>query len=310
MPDQIIAQDAHEEGYVEMKRISALMLVGLILVLLTVSVAGAQDIGEVTVNCPGGLSFTNGVEFRVIQMRAGFDYRATVIGLNGFDPVLAVLSTETMQGICADDTPEALNFGVSLPSTGEVMATTTSAQLTFNQTGDNLMADISLVVGGYGDATGQFILLLEGMAVTANDNAGDPFSIRITPSMVESGIPVFAYAIATVEDFFDPTIAWIDANYDVVEDADGVPVACDDAGTNSCYLDAPNLSDYGLLLDGEMLPGGDLDPALLVDTSELQLSNDPDQNFINLLVSSYEQQQGRYVLAIHVGTQVEQANGK
>lgn len=286
-----------------MNRISALIVVVLALALLTVSVANAQDVGEVTVNCPDGVSFTNGIEFRVVQMRAGYDYRATVIGLNGFDPVLAVLSTEAMEGICADDTSEALNYGVNLPSTGEVMATTTSAQLTFNQSGDSAMADVSLIVGGYGDTQGQFVLLLEGMAITSTDNAGDPFAIRITPSMVDSEVPIYAYAIATIEDFFDPTIAQIDANYDVVTDAAGNPVVCDDAGSNTCYLDAPNLSDYGLLLNGELLPGGDLDSALLIDTSDIRLNNDADENFVNLLVSSFDEQEGRYVLAIHVGTQ-------
>ncbi len=293
-----------------MNRISALIVIVLTLASMAVSVAGAQDVGEVTVNCPGGVSFTNGVEFRVVQMRAGFDYRATAIGLNGFDPVLAVLSTESMAGLCADDTPEALSYGVNLPSTGEVMATTTSAQLTFNQSGDQAMADVSLIVGGYGDTQGQFILLLEGMAVTSADNAGDPFAVRITPSMVESRVPIFAYAIATIEDFFDPTIAQINADYDVVTDSAGVPVACDDAGTNTCYLDAPNLSDYALLLNGELLPGGDLDSALLVDTSVMRLTNDPELNFVNLLVSSYAEQQGRYVLAIHVATQDTQAGSK
>ncbi|MCK6580011.1 MAG: hypothetical protein L6Q98_18115 [Anaerolineae bacterium] len=285
-----------------MKKSLVLALVILALTLLTVPAASAQDIGELTVTCPNGLSFTNGVEFRVVQMRAGFDYRVTAIGINGFDPVLAVLNSQLAEGLCADDSPEALNFAASLPSSGEVVATTTSAQLTFHHTGQGSMENTSIVVGGYGDSEGQFILLIEGMAATAEDNAGDPFAIRITPAMLESNVPIFAYAIATVEDFFDPTLAQIDANYNVVTDSSGVAVSCDDAGTNNCYLDAPNLSDYGLVLDGTILPGGDLDSALLIDTSTMRLNNDPDLNFINLLVSSFGEQEGHYVLAIHVGT--------
>ncbi|NOG51547.1 MAG: hypothetical protein HND48_20570 [Chloroflexi bacterium] len=42
-----------------------------------------------SVTCPDGIAFNNGVEV-VVNMRPGFSYTATAIGIGDFDPIIAV----------------------------------------------------------------------------------------------------------------------------------------------------------------------------------------------------------------------------
>lgn len=291
-----------------MRKLAAVTLFVLLLAALGMSTALAQDVGEITVNCDNGTSFTNGIEFRVIQMRAGFDYTATAIGLNGFDPVLAVLG-EDMNGICADDSPEAANYGAYLPSTDEVDPSPRSAQITFNHSDPSGFQDVSLVVGGYGNQSGEFLLILEGMAITSEDNLGDPYAVRVTPAMVEAETPIIVYALAAMQSSVDPILSRIDAEFNAVLDPAGNPMICDDAGTDTCWAEGPELGEFGVSIIDGVLPGGSLDANLVVDTSVLELTNDPEQNFINLLVSSYQGNEGQYVVVFHVGT-AEAAAGK
>jgi hypothetical protein len=283
----------------------------LLVALFSLTAVFAQDIGEISVTCPGGLSFTNGIEFRVVQMRAGFDYTATVIGLNGFDPILAVLNEDLQGGLCSDDDRNAAEYGAYLPSTGEVEPSSTSAQVIFNHNDRSGFQDISLVVGGYGDAYGEFLLILEGMATTQTDNAGDAYSVRVTPAMVESESPIIVYALQAFNSQSDPILSRIDSEFNAVDGSDGRPMVCDDAGTDSCWAEGPTLEDFYVSITGDVLPGGQLDAALVQDTSMLELTNDPDTNFINFLVNSYQGNEGQYVLVFHVGsTEATPRSGK
>ncbi len=58
---------------------------------------------------------------------------------------------------------------------------------------------ISLVVGSPDGSSGEFVLVLEGMAVTSNDGkgegAGDPYAVHLTQNMVDSGVPLNIYMI-------------------------------------------------------------------------------------------------------------------
>ena len=74
----------------------------------------------VDVTCPDGRRITNGVKVTVVQMRTGFDYTATAVGINGFDPVLAVLDPQGRAALCNDDERNAANYSADLPTTGYV----------------------------------------------------------------------------------------------------------------------------------------------------------------------------------------------
>jgi len=255
-----------------------------------------------SVTCDNGAQFDNGVEVIVTQMRAGYTYTATAIGLNGFDPVLAVLDS-TGVGLCDDDNTVAARYSASLPTTGNVPASRLSSQVRFSHNDPSGFADMSLVVGGFGNTSGEFILILEGMGVTREDNGGDPFAVRITPSMISSGVPLTAYMFARTNEL-DPLIARIDADFNTVVDNDGNPVACDDAGDASlCWGKSTNLSGSFVTTEGGRLGGFDYDAMLSLPLTDLQLNRNPDLNFINLLMTSYQQSSfGQYVLVLHMGT--------
>ncbi len=270
---------------------------------------GGSAASGVSVTCDNGASFDNGVEVMVVQMRAGFTYTATAVGMNGFDPVLAVLDADG-RGLCADNTADAASFSVDLPTTGLVPASNTSAQVSFSQTSGQNMADVSLVVGSVGNTTGEFVLLLEGMAATSADGAGDPFAVRLTPGMVASGIPLSVYMFS-VTTALDPLISHVYSDFSAVYDTNNNRIYCDDAGSTSlCWGESASLANsYVTRGGGRRLGGFGADAMLSIPLSGYELSSDPDSNFLNFLMTSYQQSTfGDYMIAFHVGLGIPTGN--
>lgn len=276
-----------------------ILLLSALLVVGGAAVVQAQTSGSFTVNCDDGSSFSNGVEFRVIQMRAGYDYKATAVGLNGFDPVLAVLD-ETGDGLCNDDAASAARYAADLPSTGVVRASQLSSQITFNPSSDTGFVDVSLVVGGYGDQPGEFILILEGMSATEADNGGDPVVVMLTQDMINSGT-LAGYMITRGQSNVDPVVSLVDSDYAPLTDDSGTTILCDDSGTNSCWGTTSDLSDYSVTINTGTLPGWQYDAYLNLDISGLTMSKDPDENWLQFLLSSYPGTSGQYLAVFHAG---------
>jgi len=278
----------------------------LIFVSLLIVVPVSAQAGGYSVTCDNGTSFSNGVQVRINQMRTGFNYTATAIGLNGFDPVLAVLNSQTGSGLCTDDDATAAQYSANLPTTGPISASPTSSRVTFSNNGSSGFADVSLVVGGYGNSSGRFLLVLEGMAVTAQDGSGDPFSVNITPEMVASGVPLTLYMISTTNDL-DPLIYMVDSSGNSIKDNSGNPIACDDAGdTRVCSGQSSPLSNSFVTFQNgnqlKQLPGGPKDAMLSLPLAGMNLSSDRSSNFFNFLMSSYQRQTtGQYVLVFDIG---------
>jgi hypothetical protein len=281
-------------------------IIVLIFLSLLIVVPVSAQAGGFTVTCNDGTSFSNGVEVRINQMRTGFNYTATAIGLNGFDPVLAVLNTNSSSGLCDDDDATAAQYSANLPSTGPVSASGTSARVTFSNNGSNAFEDISLVVGGYGNSSGRFLLVLEGMAVTAQDGTGDPFSVNLTPEMVASGVPLTLYMISVTNDL-DPLIYLVDSSGNSVNDNSGKPIACDDGGdTTTCFGQSQALSSSFVTFQNgstlQNLPGGPHDAMLNLPLAGMSLSNDRSNNFFNFLMTSYQKSTlGQYVMVFDIG---------
>ena len=279
-----------------MKR-SALLLALCLITLLCLAVpAAAQSGSGLSVTCDNGVSFDNGVEVIINQMRAGFTYTATAIGLNGFDPVLAVLDANG-RGLCTDDDSTAAAYSAQLPTTGFVSPSQFASQIRFSQTSGQNMADVSLVVGGLGNTTGEFLLVLEGMAVTNADGAGDPFSVHITPGVIASGVPVTAYMIS-VTNALDPLMFLGDENLNVIE-LDGEQVYCDDGGdTSRCWGDSSSMNGtFVSRTQGRQLGGFGLDAMLSLPTQ-----SGMEDLFFNLVMTSYNQSSfGDYLIAFHIG---------
>lgn len=200
--------------------------------------------------CDTGEAITNGTRVSVVLMRSGFTYKLTALGVNGFDPVIMVVDSSERNGFCNDDSSGASTYWVDLPGVGRVNATNSAAQVQFNQTTANL-DDMHLIVGGYNGMGGEVILILEGMAVTQADGAGDPFTVKITESMVRSGLPLTVYMLASSSqlDSFMNLVTLENrsgVNYDIYDvlDADDIAITCDDAGDASlCWGESEVLAN-------------------------------------------------------------------
>lgn len=283
-----------------MKLLVRLFLLSALLLVAGAVIVQAQVPGQFTVNCDDGSSFTNGIEFQIIQMRTGYDYKATAVGLNGFDPVLAVLS-ESGDGLCNDDAPDAARYAANLPTTGVVPASQLSSQVIFNPSSNTNFQDVSLVVGGYNDQPGEFILILEGMGVTAADNGGDPIVVTLNQSMIDSGVPLDAYMITRGQSTVDPIVSLVDADYATLTDDSGNAITCDDAGTDLCWGSTVDLSNSTVTINTGSLPGWQYDAYLNLDISGLTLSKDPAENWLQFLMSSYQGSAGQYLAVFHAG---------
>lgn len=257
----------------------------------TVSVPG------VTASC-GNINVTNGVEIIVRQMRPNFSYTATAVGINGFDPVLIVRdTTNTADGLCNDDDDNAARFQMNLPSTGNVSAASNSAQVVFRHS-NNSMTDISLIVGDYNGNPGEFVLILEGMAVTPEDVQGDPFTLNVTSSMVNSDVPLSVYMIGT-QSQLDPYFSVVHySDYSVWLDADDLPIYCDDAGNGEICWDAPaSLSGYQVGRGNQgVVTADNRDSVLHLPIQQL------DPQPMTFLMSTYNRSStGQYLIAFHMG---------
>ena len=260
--------------------------------------AGTAQVG-VEVACDGGANITNGAEVIVIQMRSGFTYTATAIGLNGFDPVIAVLG-ETGQGLCNDNDAVAAGYELSTPTTGAVFGDSTSAQIFFSQNVGQF-ADVSLVVSDVQGRGGEFVLILEGMAVTEADGVGDPFAITMSPNLLASDIDPTVYMIANVVQL-DPVISMPDGDDpSQILSVNGELVLCDDAGDDDlCYGNHATLVGHGIEGSNGRIPGGDVDAMLQIplsgDTSTLEWLE------LVYLMSGYDYSTfGEYTLLFHMG---------
>ena len=264
--------------------------------------ASAQ--GGVQVVCPDGQVIENGVEI-VVSMRPGFTYYATALGINGFDPVLAV-SDENGVSLCADDDVSAFSYSMDLPTTGYIAESRLSSQVPFYHNYDGFH-DISIIVGGFGNASGEFAVMLEGMAVSSADGsgaaAGDPFSLHITPNVTASGIPISAYMIS-VTSGLDPFLKVVNGDGETFQFDDGTFFACDDSGAeNLCWGESYNLSSsYVSRTSNRQLPGGNLDSMMVVPIEELGLGPDEDAYLNYKMSSSNNGTEGDYVVVYHLGT--------
>lgn len=262
-----------------------------------------EDVGGVAITCTGtNASFSNGVEVVITQMRSGFTYTATVIGLNGFDPVLAVLN-QPGRGVCDNDTQGVRYYEAFLPTTGAVPRSNQTAQISFSQNTGQVFGNVSLVVGGFGDTAGEFLLILEGMAVTEGDNLGDIFAVRLTPGMVGQATPISVYMVG-IATSLDPYFYLADpATYRPLALDGGLVVQCDDAGGDNCFVGSSSLIGSSVSRTERRTANSDRQDAMLVipiDGFELDTTT---PMYLNFVMSSFEDSSfGNYLIAFHMGT--------
>lgn len=274
-----------------MRKILFLSVMFCLALMASFGMVSAQDGSAIEVTCPNGQEITNGVEF-IVNMRPGFTYTATALGIDGFDPVLAVMDRGQVRG-CSDDSQDAGEYTANLPTTGAIPASFLNSQLPFSHNYSGF-EDVSLIVGDFSGSNGEFLLIIEGMSVTARDGAGDPFKIQITENITNSTTDISAYMMAT-NDQLDTLMQVVDADGDVV-------FSCDDAGTSLCEENTSDLSSSTISRTlGRETPPRNLNSMLTLPTAGAVLDFTGGV-YIDFLMTSFRQTStGDYLVAFHVG---------
>jgi len=280
------------------------VVVVFLFLMMVQGLTHAQTPYSFTVDCDNqNANIENGVKVRVVQMRAGFNYTATVIGMNGFDPVLAVLGSSG-RGLCTDDSPEAAYYTAWLPSTGEVFANSATAQIYFANNSNSTFADIDLIVGGFNGVVGEFVLILEGMYVSpTNDGIGDIFSVSISGNTINSGVPLSAYMMS-VSSGLDPLMYITNINWDdwsfAVEDDSRNPLVCDDGGA-SCWGETVSLDGWYASRTGERyLAGGVKDAMFSLPLGVYTYEPEITYTYTFIATSYNRRTEGDYMVAFHM----------
>jgi hypothetical protein len=274
-----------------MLKVTVFILTVLLLSLFILP-AGATATGT---DCLPSTDFSQAVELRVIQMRTGFSYTATVLGINGFDPSIWVTAPYD-NGICVDDDAVAANYSAWLPTTGPVEASNTNAQVSFSYNGSEAFGNVSLWVASTNNQPGEFILVLEGLAVTDMDGIGDPLSLLITPGIINSGVTPTAYMLSRHGDV-DSFVGLIDSEYNWLMDGDKAYIACDDAGS-SCWGESSALNGAWIAMSDQQWVEASAYDAML----HIPVSEDSAGNFLNFVMRSNDMRTfGEYLAAFHIG---------
>ncbi len=266
------------------------LLLGLLLV--PTMTTGAQNNGTaISVTCPDGTQLTNGVEV-IVNMRPQFVVTATALGVDGFDPIMAVMDRGVVRN-CSNDSEDAATFSADLPTTGPIVASDLNSQIRYSHSYGGF-EDVSFVVGGFGGVDGEFLLLLEGMAVTERDGEGDPFALRLTENMTGADSSVYMLAVT---DGLDPLIKLIDSQGNAI-------FSCDDAGDSDFCEDKNSVSlanSYVSRTQNRQTPGSAFDAMVTLPTSTMTDIDYASGLFFNFIMSSFElNTTGDYVVGFNV----------
>lgn len=228
----------------------------------------------INITCDTGEEIRGGVQFSFININPGFSYTVTAIGIDGFDPVIAV-ETQPGIGTCNDDAPAAARSVMPIPGEGRAIGDSLTAQVRF--TSPRRGFPLNITVGSYGDEGGQFVMVIEGLAISPFSEL-DGFSIRVPTSVAQEELAVYMVARTTSLDPYlqvgrgpGLTEAYVDNEFDPeLVDFENVflQLDCDDAGLNigeSDCRDTPAFSPGSEIdiANGSTYVTGDVDAGIV-----------------------------------------------
>lgn len=281
------------------------LLLGCTLAVAAVGAPALAQNDSITVTCPDGMVIENGMDV-IVNFRPG-DYTITAVGIDGFDPRLAVTEVDGGEVLgCNDDSRGAANYEVNLPTTGNIDSSGLSAQVVLTST-EALLFNYYVTVGGLGGENGEFVLIIEDMAVTSADGsgeaAGDPFKVVLTQNMAGSSAAATAYMIANTT-AIDPYVT-------VVDEDNNVLAECDDAGGSNCYGETESLTGASITLGNNTIPGGSLDSMMTIPWDAVTIAEGEDiSSFIEFRFTSLGQNTlGDYTAVFHIGIEPGSSSG-
>ena len=203
---------------------------GFTLALTSGSVTAPAGVssGLASFECNGALVDTSAI-VNFEDVRPGFTYQVTVIGLDGFDPVIA-LYAEDGSGLCNDDEMNAAGSMVDVPGIGVVSANGLTAQVVFTTSG--AIGDIEMNIGGFGGSGGRFMAIFEGLAIYP---AGELDGVTVTTAPVPNGEDMYVYMVSETN-ALDPYMSLPEWG-----------VVCDDISSAGC-MGVPAFTGGGIII--------------------------------------------------------------
>jgi hypothetical protein len=222
-----------------------------------------------TITCDTGEEIIGGTIFTFYNLNPGFEYSVSALGLDGFDPVIAVVTAPGV-GTCNDDfaghTSGSIASQVVLPDIGLVEATERASQVTvlIPQSGN-----VDVVVGGYEGTSGQFAMVVEGLAISPSDEL-DGFLISVPEVVQDQAIGVFM--VSRDGGTLDPRIEMYAGTGLQTETLDfnniSVIFSCDDVATNTGGDDCTNTPAFPgggvMIANGYRYEAGTSDAGIIV----------------------------------------------
>lgn len=179
-----------------------------------------------TFECNGNLIDSSAI-VTFDDVRPGFTYQVTVLGLDGFDPVIGLFA-EDGSGLCSDDEPNAYGSVVDVPGIGVVSADNLTAQVLFTTSG--AIGDIQMNIGGFAGSGGRFVAVFEGLAIAPSTET-DAVTVMTAP--IPNGEDMYVYMVSETN-ALDPYMSLPDWG-----------VVCDDIGSEGC-MGVPGFSGGGI----------------------------------------------------------------
>ena len=236
-----------------MRRLSIAIIVTVFLLSVTTVLAAppkqdvsgqgnlADDVFRVT--CDTGEEILGGTIFTFLAINPGFSYRVTTIGIGEFDPVMAVITGPGI-GNCNDDNTSVAGSQVAVPGVGLIEGDNLDSQVTVST---SVSGNVDVVVGGYQGATGQFAMVVEGLAINPRDEL-DGFLISVPTVLINE--PIGVYMVNRSGSRVDPYLQLAGGHGLQQDPLDfnqaQILMICDDAGVGDCS-------------NTEQFPGGGVD---------------------------------------------------
>lgn len=201
---------------------------------------------EFLLTCEDGLEIVVSSRIVLRQVSPEFSYRFTAVGIDDYDPVLAVI-TGPGSGNCNDNVDGLGGSQIAVPGIGFVEANDLSAQVTA-RTALNQFGDVEVAVGGIAGSTGQFAVVVEGFRISPSTEL-DQVLISVPGAAANETLGVFMIGRT---DNLDPIMRLYDgstAENGTIDLSTLSPLAiCDDGGTDSCVT-TPTLNGGGAALE-------------------------------------------------------------
>ena len=219
-------------------------------------------------------------------------YRVTVLGLDGFEPVIRMLSNILPDRPldCTDSWRATAGTQFDAPFLDSPIAVTDEdtdhvAMVTLTNTGDAEPLDtVWVTIGAKEGTSGRFIVILEGLELHDRTDT-DEFFVRRGPFAGET--PLDIYMIGFPDTRLDSLIETLDIETDDYQ-------LCDDIGRDDCE-DLPMITPSSIIIgeDGQTYSADQFDAGLRLDS--------PDNNMTLVTYQSRElNTSGRY-LVVFVG---------